>query len=166
MPEIILKQDLTQRQDNPEPRIRLANWFHYEDQNTWKLLILASLCGYLNRMRGSIPLQVREDFSSNKSLIKRSDSQVSSALLCSKWQRQRLYCQGDQGSFPTLRNTEEASHFLEATVYWKKAEKINHTFKKTMAQLCQETNLRWNKLLPIALLQMWVTPRSRIQLSP
>ena len=47
-----------------------------------------------------------------------------------------------------------------------KAEKMNHTLKKNIAKLCQETHLHWHQVLPIALLRMRVAPRSGIQLSP
>ena len=47
-----------------------------------------------------------------------------------------------------------------------KVEKMNHTLKKNIAKLCQETHLHWDQALPIALLRIKVAPRSRIQLSP
>lgn len=48
----------------------------------------------------------------------------------------------------------------------KTTEKMNHMLRKTTAKWCQETNLKWDKVLPIALLRMTVAPRSWIQLSP
>ena len=42
---------------------------------------------------------------------------------------------------------------------------MNHTLKRSIAKVCQETNLTWDKALPIALLQIRVAPRSRIKLS-
>ena len=47
-----------------------------------------------------------------------------------------------------------------------KVEKMNHTLKKNIATLCQETYLHWHQALPIGLLRMRVTPRSGIQVSP
>lgn len=47
-----------------------------------------------------------------------------------------------------------------------KMEKMNHTLKKTIAKLCQETHLKWDKVLPIALLRIRVAPRSGLGLSP
>ena len=47
-----------------------------------------------------------------------------------------------------------------------KAEKMNHTLKKTLGKLCQETHLKCNKILPIALLCIQVAPRSGLGLSP
>lgn len=41
----------------------------------------------------------------------------------------------------------------------------NHSLKKTMARICQETDLAWAKL-PVALLRVRMYPRSRRQLSP
>lgn len=41
----------------------------------------------------------------------------------------------------------------------------NHTLKKTMAKICQETDLTCVKL-PVALLRIRMCPRSRLQLSP
>ena len=39
-----------------------------------------------------------------------------------------------------------------------KVEKMNHTLKKNIAKLCQETHLHWNEALPIALLRIRVFP--------
>ena len=47
-----------------------------------------------------------------------------------------------------------------------KVEKTNHTLKKNIAKLCQETHLHWDQALSIALLRIRVVPRSVIQLSP
>ena len=47
-----------------------------------------------------------------------------------------------------------------------KVEKMNHTLKKNIAKLCQETHLHWDQALSIALLRIRVVPRSVIQLSP
>ena len=37
---------------------------------------------------------------------------------------------------------------------------MNHTLKKTLADLCQETHEPRTSLLPVALLRVHVTPRS------
>ena len=47
-----------------------------------------------------------------------------------------------------------------------KVEKMNHTLKKNIAKLCQESHLHWDQALPIALLRISVAPQSGIQLSP
>ena len=47
-----------------------------------------------------------------------------------------------------------------------KAEKINHTLRKTLAKLCQETQEPWTSLLPIAVLKVCVFLRSDLRLSP
>ena len=39
-----------------------------------------------------------------------------------------------------------------------KVEKMNHTLKKNIAKLCQETHLHWDQALPIALLRIRVAP--------
>ena len=46
-----------------------------------------------------------------------------------------------------------------------KVEKMNHTLKKNIAKLCQESHLHWDQALPIALLRIRVTPPHGIQLS-
>ena len=43
---------------------------------------------------------------------------------------------------------------------------MNHTLKKNIAKLCQETHLHWHQALPIALLRVRVVPLSGIQVSP
>ena len=43
---------------------------------------------------------------------------------------------------------------------------MNHTLKKNIAKLCQETHPHWDKAVPIVLLRMRVARQSRIQLSP
>ena len=35
-----------------------------------------------------------------------------------------------------------------------KVEKMNHTLKKNIAKLCQETHLHWDQALPVALLRI------------
>ena len=47
-----------------------------------------------------------------------------------------------------------------------KVEKMNHTLKKTLAKLYQETHEPCTNLLPIALLRVRVAPRSGLGLSP
>ena len=47
-----------------------------------------------------------------------------------------------------------------------KAEKMNHTLKKTTLKLCQETQEPWTNLLPIALLRVHITPRCGLRFSP
>lgn len=47
-----------------------------------------------------------------------------------------------------------------------KTEKVNHTLKKNTPKICQETQLTWDKVLPLALLQIRVALHSRLQLSP
>ena len=53
----------------------------------------------------------------------------------------------------------ETSLSMETPIY-RKAKKMNHTLKKMLAKQCQETHLKWNKVLLIALLCILVAPRS------
>ena len=46
----------------------------------------------------------------------------------------------------------EASHCLQATEL-REVECMNWTLKTTLAKLCQETQLSWVDILPLALLQ-------------
>ena len=46
-----------------------------------------------------------------------------------------------------------------------KIEKMNHTLKKTLAKICQETYFKWDQALSIALLQIRVASRSGLKLS-
>ena len=39
-----------------------------------------------------------------------------------------------------------------------KVEKMNHTLKKNIAKLCQETHPHWDKAVPIVLLRIRVAP--------
>ena len=39
-----------------------------------------------------------------------------------------------------------------------KVEKMNHTFKKIVVRLCQETHLHGDQVLPMALLRIRVAP--------
>lgn len=48
---------------------------------------------------------------------------------------------------------------MEATIYGKNRKKKNPTFKKTIGNLCQETHLKWDQVLPIALLCIQVAPK-------
>ena len=41
---------------------------------------------------------------------------------------------------------------------------MNHTLKKDVAKLCQDTHLYWDQVLPIALLRIRVAPQNGIQL--
>ena len=43
---------------------------------------------------------------------------------------------------------------------------MNHTLKRNIAKICEETNLIWDTALPVALLLVRVAPRSRLKLSP
>ena len=50
---------------------------------------------------------------------------------------------------------------------WVKPRKrINHTLKRNISKICQETNITWNKTIPVALPWIIVAPRSRLKLSP
>ena len=46
-----------------------------------------------------------------------------------------------------------------------KTEKMNYTLKRSIAKTCQETNLTWDKALPVALLWISVASRGRLKLS-
>ena len=83
--------------------------------------------------------------------------------------------QSDNGPAFVSEITQKVSEFLgikwQLHTAWRpqasgKVEKMNHTLKKNIAKLCQETHLHWHQVLPIALLRMRVAPRSGIQLSP
>ena len=43
---------------------------------------------------------------------------------------------------------------------------MNLTLKKTLAEICQETNLTWDEVLPVALFWVRVASRSKLQLRP
>ena len=47
-----------------------------------------------------------------------------------------------------------------------KVERMNHTLKKTLAKLCQETYEPWTNVLPIVLFRVHVAPKSDLRLSP
>ena len=42
---------------------------------------------------------------------------------------------------------------------------MNHTIKATLVKVCQETRLKWDQALPIALLRIRVAPESGLKLS-
>ena len=44
----------------------------------------------------------------------------------------------------------------------KKNKKMNHALKRSIAKICEETNLIWDTALPVALLLVRVAPRSRL----
>jgi transposase InsO family protein len=47
-----------------------------------------------------------------------------------------------------------------------KVERINRTLKLQLEKRCQETQLQWDQLLPIALLRIRSSPTTQIGLSP
>ncbi|XP_053149089.1 uncharacterized protein LOC128343679 [Hemicordylus capensis] len=47
-----------------------------------------------------------------------------------------------------------------------KVERMNQSLKINIAKLCQETNLKWPKVLPLALTRVRAAPSSRLGLSP
>ena len=58
--------------------------------------------------------------------------------------------------------------FLGLHMAWRpqtfgKVEKMNHTLKKKVTKLCQETHLHWDQVIPIALLKIRVAPQNGIQ---
>ncbi|KAK4810779.1 hypothetical protein QYF61_008751, partial [Mycteria americana] len=70
---------------------------------------------------------------------------------------------------------QQASKFLE--INWKlhtayrpqasgQVEEMNHMIKSQLSKICQETNLRWDQALPIALLRLRTKPRTKEKLSP
>lgn len=85
-----------------------------------------------------------------------------------------LTSQSDSRAAFAVKGTQEVSQILG--ISWKlhatwrpqstgKTEKVNHTLEKTVDKICQETNLTWDKALPISLLRMsgtlkwaWVEP--------
>ena len=83
--------------------------------------------------------------------------------------------QSDNGPSFTSEISQKVGQALQ--IQWKlhaswrpqstgKTEKMNHTIKKTLAKICQETHLKWDQALPIALLRIRVAPRSGLKLSP
>ncbi|KAF6109588.1 hypothetical protein HJG60_010848 [Phyllostomus discolor] len=83
--------------------------------------------------------------------------------------------QSDNGPLFTSEISQEVRQALQ--IQWKlhaswrpqstgKTEKMNHTIKKTSAKVRQETHLKWDQALRIALLRIRVAPRSRLKLSP
>lgn len=57
-------------------------------------------------------------------------------------------------------------HLGHCNQHEKLKKKMNHTLKKMIANLCQETHLRWDNVLSVAFLQVQITPRSRLISSP
>ena len=47
-----------------------------------------------------------------------------------------------------------------------KVERMNQTLKRQISKLCQETQLKWVDILPIALMRIRITPRVREGISP
>lgn len=90
-------------------------------------------------------------------------SEITKVLLKELILKYRLpsFMQNDNGSSFIAKVTQQVSKALD--IQWKqhaswrpqstrKTEKMNHVLKKTVAKLCQETHLQWDKVLPIALL--------------
>ena len=59
----------------------------------------------------------------------------------------------------------EATCILETTIYEKDWENQPHN-KKTLEELFQETHLKWDQELTIALVRIRVASQSRLKLSP
>ncbi|KAK4811223.1 hypothetical protein QYF61_022120 [Mycteria americana] len=81
----------------------------------------------------------------------------------------------DRGPHFVSQVVQQASKFLE--INWKlhtayhpqasgQVEKMNHMIKTQLSKICQETNLRWDQALPIALLRLRTKPRTKEKLSP
>lgn len=77
------------------------------------------------------------------------------------------FMQSDNGLSFIVKVTQQMSKTVD--IQWKlyiswrpqsigKMEKMNPTLKKRVAKFCQGTHLQWGKVLPIAVLQIWVTP--------
>lgn len=47
-----------------------------------------------------------------------------------------------------------------------KVERINQTLKRQIAKLCQETHMEWVEMLPITLMRIRITPKTREGVSP
>ena len=59
----------------------------------------------------------------------------------------------------------ETSFIMETPIYRKGGEDESHP-EENSHQAMEETHLKWDKVLPIALLHIRLTPRSRLGLSP
>lgn len=57
-----------------------------------------------------------------------------------------------KGKSGTINQMEIA--FIVGTTVDRKTEKMNLTLKRTIARLCQETNLSWDRVLSVALVQI------------
>ncbi|KAK4811185.1 hypothetical protein QYF61_019816 [Mycteria americana] len=79
----------------------------------------------------------------------------------------------DRGPHFVSQVVQQASKFLE--INWKlhtayrpqasgQVEKMNHMIKTQLSKICQETNLRWDQALPIALLRLRTKPRTKEKL--
>ena len=81
--------------------------------------------------------------------------------------------QGDKGSIFVADVTQDISktfgikwklHSAWRPQYTGKTEKTNHSLKKTLAKFCQETPLKWDRMLLIVL-HIEIAPRSKLGLS-
>ncbi|XP_051497575.1 uncharacterized protein LOC127395146 [Apus apus] len=81
----------------------------------------------------------------------------------------------DRGTHFVSQVVQQVSKLLE--INWKlhtayhpqasgQVEKMNHLIKNQLSKICQETHLRWDQVLPIALLRLRVKPRTKEKLSP
>ena len=83
--------------------------------------------------------------------------------------------QSNNGPVLISEITQNVSKFLG--IKWKlymawrphvsgEVEKMNHTLKKNVVKLCQETHLHWDQVLPIVLPKIRVAPQNEIQRNP
>lgn len=86
-----------------------------------------------------------------------------------------LHLQGDNRPSFIVRVNQQLSQALGIKQHlhssWRpqssgKVQQANHTLKKTLSKLCQETSEPWYRLLPIALSRVRVAPKMTTKLSP
>ncbi|KAM6435974.1 uncharacterized protein PHA67_023416 [Liasis olivaceus] len=83
--------------------------------------------------------------------------------------------ESDNGRHFTSDVTQQVSKFLDIPWYLHssyrpqasaKVEHMNHSLKTQLAKLCQETQLPWPKILPLALTRIRAVPRGPLLLPP
>ena len=81
----------------------------------------------------------------------------------------------DRGPHFVTEIIQEISKFLQIKwdlhTPWRpqssgKVERMNQTIKQQTRKLCQETQIKWIEVLPLALLRIRITPRTKEKISP
>lgn len=144
------------------------NWqmdFTQVPRTTGSLRYLLIFVDTFSRWTDTLPARMEKATEVTQILLKELIPWYGPQSTLQKWQWASIYCRNITASKYTSGNWMEITRCMEASVYGKNRKKMNHTLKKTLAKLCQETQLKWGKVLPIAVLQVRVAPRSRLGLS-